>query len=178
MAQRLRELGFQLDDAGFAHREAPGRPHLADAVMSHPANAERLREEGRDDVSPFIEAYLIPGRPGFRPRTMPTVEEAIGVIHAAGGVAVWAHPFWDVKDPKEVLATIDRYVSYGLDGIEAFYVAHTPEQTALVADRAQELDLLTTGSADYHGPDHRHFSKFRDFDLCGRAPRLGPIDVR
>ena len=35
-------------------------------------------------------------------------------------------------------ATIDRYVGYGLDGIEAFYVAHTPEQTALVADRAED----------------------------------------
>jgi predicted metal-dependent phosphoesterase TrpH len=69
-------------------------------------------------------------------------------------------------------------VSFGLDGIEAFYVAHTPEQTALVADRAAELGLLTTGSADFHGPDHRHFSKFRDFDLCGRVPRLGPIDIR
>src|SRR4051812_31396312 len=50
MTDRLRELGFQLDDTPLrARREAGkpiGRPHLADAVLEHPANADRLREEG------------------------------------------------------------------------------------------------------------------------------------
>jgi predicted metal-dependent phosphoesterase TrpH len=48
MADRLRELGFELDDAPLrARREAGkpiGRPHLADAVLEHPANAQRLRD--------------------------------------------------------------------------------------------------------------------------------------
>jgi predicted metal-dependent phosphoesterase TrpH len=182
MIAKLRDLGFELDETPLERRTASGkpigRPHIATAVFEHPANRQRLEAEGLTDMTQTLVAYLIEGAPAFAGRTIPTVEDAIGVIHAAGGVAVWAHPFWDVKDPEEVLATIDRYVSYGLDGIEAFYVAHTPEQTALVADRAENLDLLTTGSADYHGPDHRHFSKFRDFDLCGRTPRLGAIDVR
>lgn len=182
MIARLRELGFEIDEAPLQRRATSGkpigRPHIATAVFEHPANRRRLEAEGLTDMTQTLVAYLIEGAPAFAGRTIPTVEEAIGVVHAAGGVAVWAHPFWDVKDPKEVLATIDRYVGYGLDGIEAFYIAHTPEQTALVAARAEELGLLTTGSADYHGPDHRHFSKFRDFDLCGWTPRLGPIDVR
>lgn len=182
MIARLRELGFEIDEAPLQRRATSGkpigRPHIATAVFEHPANRRRLEAEGLTDMTQTLVAYLIEGAPAFAGRTIPTVEEAIGVIHAAGGVAVWAHPFWDVKDPEEVLATIDRYVGYGLDGIEAFYIAHTPEQTALVAARAEELGLLTTGSADYHGPDHRHFSKFRDFDLCGWTPRLGPIDVR
>src|SRR3954451_24058905 len=50
MARRLGELGFELDDAPLrARREAGkpiGRPHLADAVLAHPANAQRLRDEG------------------------------------------------------------------------------------------------------------------------------------
>ena len=76
-------------------------------------------------------------------RTHPTVEEAIGWIHDAAGVAVWAHPFWDIEDEDEVLAAIDRYRAAGLDGVEVFYATHTEEQTLLLADRCAELGLLT-----------------------------------
>src|SRR5262249_15322828 len=82
-----------------AQGQSIGRPHLADAVVGHPANAERLRAEGLAERSAFLEAYLIDGRPAFRPRTKPAVAESIQTIHEAGGVAVWAHPFWDVKEP-------------------------------------------------------------------------------
>ena len=96
-------------------------------------------------------------------------------MHAAGGVAVWAHPFWDVEEPAAVLSTIDRFAALGLDGVEAFYVTHTAEQTRLVAGRCAELGLLTTGSADFHGPGHPLFSRFRAFELHGIEPRLGPL---
>src|SRR4051812_1384458 len=46
MAERLRELGFELADDDLRGRAAPGRPHLADALLAHPANAQRLRDEG------------------------------------------------------------------------------------------------------------------------------------
>jgi predicted metal-dependent phosphoesterase TrpH len=106
---------------------------------------------------------------------MPTVAEAIDVIHDAGGVAIWAHPFWDIEAGEEVLESVDRFAAAGLDGVEAFYVTHTAEQTRMVAERCAERDLLTTGSADFHGPEHPHFSRFRAFDLYGLEPRLGPI---
>jgi predicted metal-dependent phosphoesterase TrpH len=70
---------------------------------------------------------------------------------------------------------LDRFVGWGMDGVEAFYKTHTPEQVALLARRAAELDLLTTGSADYHGPKHKLFAAFRDFDTHGHEPNLGPI---
>jgi adenylyl-sulfate kinase len=152
-----------------------GRPHLAAAVLAHPSNASRLADEGHQDVSSFIPAYLIQGKPGYVARTHPTVEEAIAWIHEAAGVAVWAHPFWDVKDSGEVLEAVARYRSFGLDGVEVFYPSHTREQTELLARCTEELGLLSTGSSDYHGPEHRLFSKFRAFDLHGCDPNLGPI---
>jgi adenylyl-sulfate kinase len=179
IAERLGELGFHVDPAPIEARKAAGkpvgRPHLAAAVLAHPANAERLAEEGHEDVSSFIPAYLIQGKPGYVARTHPTVEEAIGWIHDAAGVAVWAHPFWDIEADEEVLAAIDRYREAGLDGVEVFYTSHTREQTLLIADRCEELGMLATGSSDYHGPDHRLFSRFRAFELHGREPNLGPI---
>ena len=179
MAAALRELGFELDEAQLDARVAAGkpigRPHLAEAVLSAPANASRLREANIDDVGSLIRAYLIEGRPAFRLRETPTVAQAVDAIHGAGGVAVWAHPFWDISDPAEVLAGIDRFHTLGVDGIEAFYITHTLEQTELLAARCAELGLLTTGSADFHGPDNRQFSRFLAFETYGLEPNLGPI---
>jgi predicted metal-dependent phosphoesterase TrpH len=178
MAGRLRELGFALDDAAFAGRDAPGRPHLADAVLAHPANAERLRDEGIDGRDALFPPYLVPGAAAYVPRSRPTVAEAIDVIHAAGGVAVWAHPFWDVDDPGTALRTLAAFAAAGLDGVEAFYATHTAEQTRLLADAAHERGLLTTGSTDFHGPEHKRFSAFRGFSVFALEPRLGPIGRR
>lgn len=181
MIERLRALGFEVDEQPLQARRRAGkplgRPHLAAAVLAHPANAQRLAAEQHGDVSSFIPAYLIPGAPAYAARTRPTVSEAIGWIHDAGGIAVWAHPFWDVKDPAEVLAAIDRYKAAALDGVECFYVAHDERQTRLLADRCAELGLLSTASSDFHGPGHRLFSRFLAYELHGRTPQLGALSA-
>ena len=180
MAGRLRELGFELDDAPLRERRAAGkpigRPHLADAVLAHPANAPRLREEGSEGRDALFPPYLVPGAQAYVARSRPTVPQAIEVIHAAGGVAVWAHPFWDVGDETEALATLRAFVDAGLDGVEAFYATHTKEQTEALYRAAD--GLLTTGSADFHGPGHDRFNAFLAFELHGLEPNLGPIGAR
>jgi predicted metal-dependent phosphoesterase TrpH len=179
MADALKELGFELDEAALAQRaeqgKSIGRPHLAQAVVSQPANRQRLEAAGLLDPTAFLVEYLIEGRPAFRPRSAPTVEEAIALIHEAGGVAVWAHPFWDIDEPQGVLDAIDRFRRAGLDGVEAFYISHTEAQTRLLVERCAELDLLSTGSSDFHGPEHHTFSRFRAFDTYGLAPVLGRL---
>jgi predicted metal-dependent phosphoesterase TrpH len=179
MRDALREVGFELDEAEIEERIAAGtpigRPHLATAVLAAPANAERLREESIDDVGSLIRGYLIEGKPAFRLRETPTVGEAIDAIHDAGGVAIWAHPFWDISDPDDVGATIERFHALGIDGVEAFYITHTRANTELLAKRCAELGLLTTGSADFHGPENRQFCEFMAFDTYGLEPNLGPI---
>jgi len=179
MADALEACGLALDRAPLQARRAAGlpigRPHLAQAAFNHPDNAQRIADERLGDFGALLEAYLIPGAPAFRRRTTPTVAEAIAAIHAAGGVAIWAHPFWDVDEPGEVVDAIDRFVADGLDGVEAFYVTHTREETLLVAHACADRGLLTTGSADFHGPDHPRFDRFRAFELHGLRPRLGPI---
>ena len=152
-----------------------GRPHLAESVTSDPRNAERLTREGLSNPTEFLVAYLIEGAPAFREREAPSAAAAIALIHDAGGVAVWAHPFWDVDADAEVISTLERFVGMGLDGVEAFYVTHTRAQTDLLARRATELDLLTTGSSDFHGPSHRQFNRFRQFSTFGHEPSLNRL---
>jgi len=179
MAAALKELGFELDETEISARRAAGkpigRPHVAAAVLAAPANAKRLQREEIDDVGSLIRAYLIEGRSAFRLRETPTVAQAIEAIHEAGGVAVWAHPFWDVEDPQDVLDSIERFRALGIDGVEAFYVTHTREQTELLAERCAALGLLSTGSADFHGPGNRIFSRFLAFETYGLEPDLGSL---
>jgi predicted metal-dependent phosphoesterase TrpH len=179
MLAALRELGFEVDTRAIDARQQAGqpvgRPHLAAAVVDCPANAQRLSREGLTESSAFLVAYLIDGQPAFRGREIPTVADAIATIHDAGGVAIWAHPFWDVSEAQTVLDTVDRFRALGVDGVECFYVTHTREQTELLAARCTELDLLSTGSSDFHGPDHRQFSHFRAHKLYDLTPNLGPI---
>jgi 3',5'-nucleoside bisphosphate phosphatase len=172
MAEALRACGLELE---LPQRASVGRPHLAQAAFEHPANRMRLEDEEIVNASQLLEAYLVPGAPAFRPRTMPTVAEAITLIHEAGGVAVWAHPFWDIEHPEAVADTIERFVGLGLDGVEAFYPTHDAAKATLIADLSAERGLLTTGSADFHGPEHPHFNRFRAFELYGLEPNLGPI---
>jgi len=177
MADQLARLGLPPDRTEIEARRAAGlpvgRPHLANAAIE--ANGERLHEDGLDECSAFLEAYLCKGGPAYSRRTTPTVPEAIDAIHAAGGVAVWAHPFWDVDADDDVCAALERFSAAGLDGVEAFYATYDDRQTRLLCDCAQRLGLLTTGSADFHGPQHSRFSRFRAFELHGREPRLGAI---
>jgi predicted metal-dependent phosphoesterase TrpH len=179
MAEGLRENGFELDTTVIDERKRQGkpvgRPHLAQAAFDHPANARTIADHGFEDFSELLVAYLIPGRPAYRRRTFPTVKDAITLIHAAQGVAVWAHPFWDIEADPAVLQTLDRFRGDGLDGVEAFYVTHTREQTVLLDDYATRHGILTTGSSDFHGPDHRLFGAFLAHDLFGRTANLGAL---
>ncbi|MCW3038113.1 MAG: hypothetical protein JWM31_18 [Solirubrobacterales bacterium] len=179
MADALEACGLQVDRAPLHARGASGttvgRPHVARAVLDHPANAERLQAEGLHDTGAVIEAYLIYGKPAFVPRPAPTMEEGIALIHECGGLAVWAHPFWDVDGEDQVRASIDRFAALGLDGVEAFYTTFSESQTRAAVDQCRRRGLLSTGSADFHGPHHPNFPVFGAFSTYDLEPDLGRI---
>jgi 3',5'-nucleoside bisphosphate phosphatase len=151
--ERLRNWGFEvkLEDAIKEAGDALsiGRPHIARAAGA------------KGDLGPFFEEYLVPGGKAFVPRRWPTAEQAIDLIHEAGGVAVIAHPYWDISEPAEV---DDLIRSLGADGIEAFYPTHSEEQTIHLLSLCRELNLVPTGSSDYHGPTHKTFAEFGAYD--------------
>lgn len=82
-------------------------------------------------------------------------EQVIASIHAAGGMAVLAHPARYTKSP-EVL--IPAAVKAGIDGVEAYYCYANPEvwepsmrQTQRVKSMANQFHLLKTAGTDTHG---------------------------
>jgi predicted metal-dependent phosphoesterase TrpH len=170
IVEKLRREGFSLTLAD-AEREAGdalsiGRPHIARAAGAS------------GDLGPFFEEYLVPGAKAFVPRRWPTAEQAIELIRDAGGVAVVAHPYWDISEPAEVEHLIRTLEP---DGVETFYPTHTMEQTEHLVRLCEELGLIATASSDYHGPTHKTFAKFGAYDTYGfgepqvpRRPEGGP----
>jgi predicted metal-dependent phosphoesterase TrpH len=158
--ERLNSLGVDvkfedaLAQAGAA--DSIGRPHIARAAGAGP------------DLGPFFEEYLVPGAKAFVARRWPSAEEAVELIHSTGGVAVVAHPYWDVSEPAQVRDLVESLVrDVGLDGIESFYPPHTKAQTAHCLELCEEFDLVPTGSSDFHGPRHKTFSRFGAYDTYG-----------
>ena len=74
----------------------------------------------------------------------------IRFIKANGGVAVWAHPFFNV-DEAWARTFLPEAVEAGLDGMEVLYSTYTPEQTASAKALADHFGILYSGGSDFHG---------------------------
>jgi predicted metal-dependent phosphoesterase TrpH len=141
IVERLGQLGVPVDwerVLAFAGGDTVGRPHIAQAMV----------EMGYvESVKAAFERYLGSDKPGYVARETLSPEGAIELIHAAGGVAVLAHPVYVRDFPSRV----ERLVPAGLDGIELHYPDHTPEIEACARELVQRFGLIMTGGSDFHG---------------------------
>ena len=140
MVHRLNERGVPLTaEAVFkiANCRAPGRPHVARALV---------QEGFCKDFDDAFDRYLKKGRPAWVPKTRMDSEEAINLIHDAGGVAVLAHPGLYKKDEM-----IPEIAAEGIDGIECWHTKHPPDSAQRYEGLASTLGLAATGGSDCHG---------------------------
>ena len=171
-----------------ARRRAAGRPprgRQADrapaprrrACSPTPPTPQRLRDGGhRTAATSCSRPTSCPGAQAYVARSRPTVAEAIEVIHAAGGVAVWAHPFWDVDAPDGGAGHAGRVRRAPGSTASSASTPPTPRsRPACCTTPRSEHGLLTTGSTDFHGPDHERFSAFRGVRGSRSDRELGPI---
>ena len=140
MVERLQALGVNItfeDVRALAAGPAIGRPHVAQALV------EKRYVDSLDQA--FLK-YLRNGGPADVSKQLPTAKEAIEVLHAAGGIAVLAHPGHWVSDKD-----LERLQVLGLDGVEVIHPSHDEMLVNFYVDVAHHLSLLTTGGSDFHG---------------------------
>ncbi|MEJ2864867.1 PHP domain-containing protein [Actinomycetospora flava] len=146
MGDRMAAGGLPIDGEALLARlpdDSPaGRPHIGQALVDAGVVGsvpEAFEELLRKDGPYYVEKYNTP------------MTRAIAMIHAAGGVAVFAHPFARKRGAVVEPSVIRDLAAAGLDGVEVDHSDHVPEDRAVLRDLATETGLLVTGSSDYHG---------------------------
>lgn len=145
MVARMAELGMPVEMEElrkYANGKIVARPHFARVMMDHGWVV---------DVKDAFERFLGKGKLVYQPRYCPSQAAAIAAVHAAGGVAVMAHPRLWTQDSKLLLEGLRRLKDMGLDGIEAVYEANLPAETVEHMLVARKLDLAVTAGSDFHG---------------------------
>jgi len=145
MVRRLADLGVGISwdqVAAIAGRAVVGRPHIARAMAASGAITSPREAFTRDWIGDGGRAYV--GRYALDP------VHAIGLVRAAGGVAVLAHPRagrdWVVSDEE-----IGRLAAVGLAGVEVFHPDQIDTERASLLALAHDLGLVATGGSDDHG---------------------------
>jgi len=145
MLARLRELGFKItleEVIAEAGGDIVGRPHMARVL---------LKKGYVSSIDEAFQKYLGKGCPAYVPKEKLTPKQAINIIKKAGGLAFLAHPVYLEKTETELKLVLEELISYGLDGIEAYYTYHNEEQTRLYLELASKYNLLISGGSDFHG---------------------------
>ena len=135
---------------------------IAVDALSHPENQQYpllkplLEGDAPAACTPlqFYQTLCAPDKPAYVPVEYMTAEQAIMLLHSAGGLAVLAHPGASQVDT----ALLDAVVQLPFDGLEACSSYHTASQAAAYEAKAQEMHWLVTGGSDFHGrskPDTR-----------------------
>jgi hypothetical protein len=97
--------------------------------------------------------YLTRNCPGYVPGKWATLDEAVGWIRAAGGVAALAHPSRYKLSSGRLRALLSRFKECGGAAIEVVCGSHTPDVTAHFARLAREHGFYASLGSDYHGPE-------------------------
>jgi predicted metal-dependent phosphoesterase TrpH len=146
MIQKMQAEGFDISiedvEKAMPAGATMGRPHLADALVSK--KIVKSRDEAFADLLHNESRFYVS-------HAAPTPIEAVKLIRSAGGVAVIAHPFASRRGQILGVDDFTDLVTAGLNGIEVDHRDQNPSERAMLRVIATELDLVVTGSSDYHG---------------------------
>ncbi len=147
MVEKLNELGLDIsyeDVVKESNGSVVGRPHIARALFNKKMTS--YYEEA-------FHKYISDAGPAFVAKENFTSQDAIDLVHNAGGLVVLAHPGINNKEKY-----LQELVGLGLDGIEAYHSSHKVADSDRYKHLADRHHLLITGGSDYHGISDRHGS--------------------
>ncbi len=159
----LTQQGFVMDELAASFNNSPekvlGRPHLARFLV----------EKGYvKDFQEAFDRFLLRGRPAYVPKEHVEPEKGISVIHAAGGIAVLAHPGL-IPDWDRVWEKIQ---AMPWDGIEAFYSEHTNSDVKRFQAIVDARSWIASGGSDYHGDYGKHVDRLGQAGLSEKQFEL------
>lgn len=150
MVRRLQAEGLAITYEGLLadnHDRVITRGNIAKYLVDH--------QLVRDNPTVFSR-YLGDDCRCFVPREKISPGQAIRIIHAAGGLAILAHPLLYHMNLEQLRDFLALLKTDGLDGMEAIYSTFQPGDERNMKRIAGELDLLISGGSDFHGSNKPH----------------------
>ncbi len=145
IVKKLQSLGIdiQLQEVLALAQGTVGRPHIAQVLVNKHVVSH---------VQEAFKKYLGQGGLAYEDKERFTAREAIAMIHAAGGVAICAHPVQlRLQNFARMRQVLKDLVDLGLDGVEVIHSDHRPLDVKFLDSFATQYKLLKTGGSDFHG---------------------------
>ena len=147
MSRKLAALGIEGVWEGaqryVSNPELISRAHLARYLVESGACSS---------MGEVFQRYLGDGQPGFVPHQWASLGDALQWIHAAGGLAVVAHPARYDFSPAQEQAFFDEFIALGGQAVEVVTSAHNATEIAHYAQLAQQRELYASCGSDFHDP--------------------------
>lgn len=149
IAEKLTKLG--IEDAWQQVSSAAG-----DAQVTRTHFARLLVASGiASDLKQAFKRYLGSGKPAYVRADWASLRQAINWIHAAGGLAILAHPMRYPMTARWRERCIAAFKEAGGDGLEVCSGACAAHEVSEAAKLAQRYELLGSIGSDFHGPEQR-----------------------
>ena len=151
---KLQEAGLYIDKEEFL-KENPqpmpicyGKALFEDARNKNNKLLEPYREMDNRLVQ-FALDWLVSGQAYNVPQALPSAEDVISLIVNNGGIPVLAHPAVTLGTSSDDV--ISKFLSLGVQGIEASTSWHKKEEQDYYLQFCQEKNILATCGSDFHG---------------------------
>lgn len=153
IVEKLNALGLGISMADVFAVAGVTASMEASAVVGRLHVAEALRRKGHvHTTTEAFDKYLARGCPAYVERGRMGAARAIDAIHAAGGLALAAHPAqWGCENHAQLEKIVRDLMTAGIDGLEAYHSDHSPFFTRHLLDLAARLNLAVVGGSDFHG---------------------------
>jgi len=172
---RAQEMGRQLEAVGIPNAYEGALRYVGNpALISRTHFARHLVETGVcKDIPEVFKHYLADGKPGHVPQRWASLQEAVGWITQAQGVAVMAHPARYGFTANEEHALFSSFCACGGQAVEVVTGSHAPHEYATYAALARELGLAASRGSDFHSPQESKIDLGGCPRPAGAATRLG-----
>ncbi|MFB2747603.1 RNase RNM, partial [Aeromonas veronii] len=152
---RALEIGRRLEKCLIPGTYEEAKQLAGDAAVTRAHFARVLVARGvADNMQKVFKKYLSRGNKGYAPAEWPEMNEAIAAIHAAGGLAVLAHPSRYDLTAKWIKRLLVAFKAAGGDAMEVSLPQQSPQERANLGQWAKDHDLYISVGSDFHFPSN------------------------
>ena len=152
---RGEEIARRLEKAGIPGALEGAQSFASGRILSRTHFAHFLVEQGHAaDMKGVFKQFLVHKKPGYVPGEWASLEDAVGWIHRAGGIAVIAHPARYKVTATRLRKLIGEFSELGGEGFEVVSGTHSRDEVEYMGRLANQFGLFASCGSDYHGPSN------------------------